>query len=225
MQKKPASFFRDSVRHVLLRSSAAFSDKDTYALLGFCPGLVSFVVVGDLTSPALLPIIQWMPQIRKWGGSLKDLFGSYRAIDLSHPFFRAVTHLDIFDVFPNNDPRIYDQLAALPVCTHLCLNGNVAVEVLQRVLEQCPHLQVLVNLRHAEDKRVRATVPVPDMRLVVLIYRDYWSDWEVGARGGIDFWAAADAFVERKRRGDIDHNSKVVMLGTVCDPLRLANGN
>jgi len=27
-------------------------------------------------------------------------------------------------------------------------------------------------------------------------------DWEVGAKGGVDFWAAADAFVAQKRRGE-----------------------
>ncbi|KAJ7307626.1 hypothetical protein DFH08DRAFT_824157 [Mycena albidolilacea] len=197
MQMKPAGFFRDSIRHILLRSSTVFSDGDTYELLGLCPKLVALLIVGSLAKPALLPIFQLMPQIRKWGDCLQDLFGSYRAINLSRPFFRAV--------FREDDTQMYGELAALPDCTHLCLNGNVAVEALIQILKKGPFLRVLVNFWHVGDTtRAPATLPFADVRFVVLIHRNYWSDWEEGARGEKDFWATADAFVERKRRGDSD---------------------
>jgi hypothetical protein len=37
-----------------------------------------------------------------------------------------------------------------------------------------------------------------------MVVLDYKKDWETGARGGDDFWTRAEAFVARKRKGEIE---------------------
>jgi hypothetical protein len=43
-----------------------------------------------------------------------------------------------------------------------------------------------------------------DPRVVFLVVRDRQTDWETGARGGHDYWIAAEGLVEEHRRGDFD---------------------
>ncbi|KAJ7088695.1 hypothetical protein C8R44DRAFT_892752 [Mycena epipterygia] len=209
MEAKSASFFEESVRHLLLAPIPNWSDEDVCTLLRLCPRLVSFAISkGCFSRPPSLSILQGMHEVRNWSGSLEDLFGSHTTIDLGHPFFRTVTHMDIFEVVHDDDIRICPGLAALPALTHLCLNGGTGAGAVRRVLEQCMHLRVLVNMWHKSDNEgayeIASNPPVTDVRFVVSMFSDYWKDWEVGARGGIDFWAAADMFVARKRRGEIE---------------------
>ncbi|KAJ6598394.1 hypothetical protein DFH09DRAFT_1131675 [Mycena vulgaris] len=210
MQAKLPSFFRDNVRHLWLNPSISMSDEELYDLLRLCPRLVSFACLGDFSSPVLLPILQGMSEVRRWSGALEDLFGSRAAIDLGNPFFRTITHMDIFDTISNSDLQICPSLADMPALTHLCLNDNLSYgdNFLRRVLTQCPHLQLLVNFLHTSDidiaRGIAASPPVADVRFVVYLYDSYWDEWYNGARGGDDFWATADAFVERKRRGEIE---------------------
>jgi hypothetical protein len=109
--------------------------------------------------------------------------------------------MDIFDRMENDGARICRGLAELPAFTHLCLN-DVEVDVLGG-LEQCARLQLLASAWDRASE-IPDGIPVTDPRFVVTAVGDYWSDWEVGARGGTDFWAAADVFVSRKCRGEIE---------------------
>ncbi|KAJ7705425.1 hypothetical protein B0H17DRAFT_1037921 [Mycena rosella] len=203
------SLLQDSVRHLGLCSS--FPVEEAYAFLKLCPGIVSLFSHDQFVTPELLPIIQGMSQVRRWGGSLRKLFGAGKTIDLTLPFFHNVTHMDIFDLGADFDTQICRSavgLATMPALTHLCLNDQMQEEVLPSVFSQCPNLQVVVNIWEYSDREhaleVAANPPVSDVRLVISIYEDYWDDWEVGAHGGSDFWVAADAFVARKRKGEID---------------------
>ncbi|KAJ7489321.1 hypothetical protein FB451DRAFT_1390479 [Mycena latifolia] len=165
----------------------------------------------------MLPVLQGMTQVRKWGGSLGNLFGSLVAIDLTHPFFRTITHMDLNDYLSSNGISVCARLAEMPALTHLCFHDFNNAEINLQALEQCTLLQVLVNLRHGVgiDDLTREIPPVTDMRFVVGVYRNGWNgwnEWELWARGGTDFWAAADAFIARKRRGEI------AAPGKLCTP-------
>ncbi|KAJ7088702.1 hypothetical protein C8R44DRAFT_444000 [Mycena epipterygia] len=206
MKTKPPSFFENGIRHLFLAQTLPrWSEEDVCGLLRLCPRLVSLTIISGFAYHPLLPILLGMQQLRRWNGSLKDLFGGSSAVDLSHPAFRNITHMDIFDVV---DDIILPGLATLPALTHLCLNDDVGLRVLQRILEQCMHLQVLVNLWYISDsedaREIANSPPVTDVRFVVIVFSDFWTDLEIGARGGTDFWAAADVFIVRKRRGEID---------------------
>ncbi|KAJ6551287.1 hypothetical protein B0H19DRAFT_165581 [Mycena capillaripes] len=221
MQVKPASFFHASVRHVYIRrASSQWTEAQSHALLRLCPRLISLATVARWTPKTMLPVLEELTDVRRWGGCLHDLFGAHSAVDLGLPFFRGLTHIDVFERFGvEEDPldddgsgRICVGLATLPALTHLCLNRGVPQDVLQRVLKDCAHLQLLVS-KWGDAKRAResaAATLIVDVRYVVAVTGEdaqYWADWEVGTRGGTDFWAAADAFVARKRSGEIDASS------------------
>ncbi|KAJ6476343.1 hypothetical protein C8R45DRAFT_1102600 [Mycena sanguinolenta] len=195
------------VRHLFLNASSKWEEEDVHSLLRLCaPQLLSLAVVAPLQQPTLIPILLHMVQLRRWVGSLKGLFGSYAAIDLSLPCFRTVTHMDIFDDFEDdNEGMICAALAALPCLTHLCLNGG-SLDLIPRLLVHCVQIQVVVSM-HIGIIRVReiaANPPTADARFVVSRTGSYWGDWELGAQGKTDFWAAAEAFIARKRRGEIE---------------------
>ncbi|KAJ7176752.1 hypothetical protein C8R46DRAFT_1213332 [Mycena filopes] len=133
------------------------------------------------------------------------MFGSAAAIDLGLPFFRNVTHMDLFNSCVDQQVWIMPALAALPALTHLGLTES-DVAFLCLVLEQLPRLQVLAVTMEDGDPggEIPPGAPVSDPRFVVVVNGHYWVDWEIGVLGGMDFWAAADLFVARKRKGEID---------------------
>ncbi|KAJ7768270.1 hypothetical protein B0H16DRAFT_1716290 [Mycena metata] len=120
---------------------------------------------------------------------------------------------------PVNRDRICDGLTTMPALTHLCVSRDVPVDIVRRLLNECAPLQILVNmwadLAYNRDKAQeiaasRQRAGVTDVRFVLVLCDNYLKDWEVGARGGVDFWAAADAFVARKRRGEIEAASILI---------------
>ncbi|KAF8169170.1 hypothetical protein K438DRAFT_240345 [Mycena galopus ATCC 62051] len=194
------------VRHVSFIGSGLWLAKDMQGLLRLCgPRLLS---LAGSRSTDIRPILPHLSQLRRWGGNLALLFGGYSVIDLSISAFRTLTHMDIWGGIEADDTVICPGLAALPCLTHLCLSDRGHWQaVLPRISAQCLQLQVLVSMPGvAATAQLLATdPPTRDVRFVVCIMPDdYWNDWEVGARGGTDFWAAADDFVTRKRRGEIE---------------------
>lgn len=233
MQTKEANFFRHGVRHLYLGSSG----DSARTLLRLCPSIVSFAYISPQGDPSLLAMAQEMRGVRRWSGCLEDLFDKHTAVDLSLPVFSTVTHMDVFDDVDGSrlSTQICLGLTALPALTHLCLNRSVEVESLQRLLEQCAHLQVLVvmwshRIQAGEMVAGHCRAGVTDARYVVAVCDDYWSDWEVGARGGMDFWAAADAFIAQKRRGEIegalsfDISGRMLILLSQSHAIFLRNG-
>ncbi|KAF7331225.1 Zn(2)-C6 fungal-type domain-containing protein [Mycena sanguinolenta] len=175
------------VQHLFLNGSPKWEEEDVHSLLRLCaPQLLSLAVVAPLQQPALIPILLHMVQLRRWVGSLKSLFGSYSAIDLSLPCFRTVTHMDIFDdITDDSEGVLCAALTALPCLTHLCLNGDT-LDLVPRLLVQCAQIQVVVSM-HIGINRARdiaANPPTADTRFVVS--------------------RTAEEFIAGKRRGEIE---------------------
>ncbi|KAJ6551283.1 hypothetical protein B0H19DRAFT_1263953 [Mycena capillaripes] len=214
MRTKAASFFRDNVHHLCITCRSSWSAAQAYKFLRLCRP-VSLFVLGSFANPDLLPILAGIPQVRMGGGFLGNLFGSYSAIDLSHPFFRTITHLDVFEmVTDKNGEQICSGLAAMPALTHLWLNSiAVYADILRRLMVECPHLQLLLHVFDTASygRRAAANPSVTDVRYVVGIRPHYWDDtWERWARRDTNIWAAADVFVARKRRGEIEGGLSVL---------------
>ncbi|KAJ7112817.1 hypothetical protein C8R43DRAFT_935540 [Mycena crocata] len=201
MDSKPPNFFRDAVRHLFLDNASEWSQKQIIAVLTLCSGIINLAVIPHISQPELLPILEGM-RIERFAGPLAPLFGSYAVINIRHPFLASVTHLDLFDTILEADTQIYAELALMPVLTHLALNHQIPTNVMRCILSDCTQLKVLVNLRTSGD--VPEMDVIDDPRFVLmLIHRYYWADWEIGAEGGEDFWAAVDIFLDKKRRGEI----------------------
>ncbi|KAJ7182925.1 hypothetical protein C8R43DRAFT_1116537 [Mycena crocata] len=54
------------------------------------------------------------------------------------------------------------------------------------------------------------TLSIDDVPVVGIVLEDddYEADWVAGTKGGSDFWARADAFVGKRRRGEIEPKSR-----------------
>ncbi|KAJ7225192.1 hypothetical protein C8J57DRAFT_1731152, partial [Mycena rebaudengoi] len=137
------------------------------------------------------------------------------AVDLQHPLFAAASHLDIFNYFDieKEEPeamRWLKHLSALPALTHLAFSSPPNPQVMYFVLDSCPRLDVLlivfpvIGKNTAKEYLKHIADHFCDSRFVAAIYKDYYSDWELGARGGKDIWARAEEFIARKKRGEIE---------------------
>ncbi|KAJ7458296.1 hypothetical protein B0H11DRAFT_2061639 [Mycena galericulata] len=203
-QSRPASFYRDAVRHLYLSYQFDASPEVLKVFTRTRYLAVTGSRVDSISPSELIPILLGM-DLRRLSLSLEDLFGGREHIDLNHPLFNSITHLDVFDHVASIAPQISPHVTALPALTHLCLNNGVPGHILRALLSDCPRLRVLVNLWGiASPARYFArNPPVSDPRFVVGVYSDYKNEWIAGARGALDFWTIAEEFVRRKRSGGI----------------------
>ncbi|KAK7050745.1 tyrosinase central domain-containing protein [Favolaschia claudopus] len=191
------------VRHLALESIHNCSVDEGGLILELCTNLVDLGLNSWFTDPALLPVLGTL-QLRRLAVNLRVLFGQ-SPIDLRHPLFHSVTHLDIFRVEGVAD--ILPKLSVLPSLTHLALDSDLPREKILGVLPGCEDLKVLLVQWRRFEKEGFATAKVPcvyDVRFVIAIYSDYWAEWENGARGREDSWSRADEFVLRKRKGEVE---------------------
>ncbi|KAJ7620815.1 hypothetical protein DFH06DRAFT_1105734 [Mycena polygramma] len=146
IESKPADFFQKCVRHPSLEYVPM---GDAVRILGICTGVVDLALNGHVASSELLPILATM-SLRRLSAYLDFLFGG--AIDLAHPAFTYLTHLDVMDL-GDTDPenQILAQLLALPALTHIALDHDVRPHAMQDLLEKCPHLELGLSLWMANE--------------------------------------------------------------------------
>ncbi|KAJ7739340.1 hypothetical protein B0H16DRAFT_1568637 [Mycena metata] len=194
-------FLHDRIRHLALRSGANCTPEEAMQVLAVCTGTVNLAVLGDFTSPTLLPVLDQM-RVQRLSILLRRLFGG-GPVDLAHQGFRHITHLDLYDII---DERICEQLGNLPNLTHLSLDCEVRRDIILGAIPYCRRLQLLLVLWSSfSSDYERARIPgVYDIRFVVGTYEDYWDEWENDARGHRSLWLPAEDFIARKRRREID---------------------
>ncbi|KAJ7488998.1 hypothetical protein FB451DRAFT_1223457 [Mycena latifolia] len=95
LNNKPAKFFHDRVRHLFISASR---EDELQTILSACTGLRS-LVLGGWAGPSILPSLAGV-QLRRLSISLDKLYDGIDDIDLSHPAFTFVTHLESFDAVP-----------------------------------------------------------------------------------------------------------------------------
>ncbi|KAF7369295.1 hypothetical protein MVEN_00257300 [Mycena venus] len=136
-------------------------------------------------------------------------------MDLCRPTFTFVTHLHMFDhvsELSEHMDRGLHLLSLLPALTHLAV--NIAARVAP-MLARCKKLRVLVHWMRSKTWKSGSPPPEDlkfdnDDRVVCIVVEDWTcqNDWVTGTKGGMDFWARADAFVTMKRRGEIKPSSR-----------------
>ncbi|KAJ7443119.1 hypothetical protein FB451DRAFT_95193 [Mycena latifolia] len=208
IKTKPPSFFHNAVRHMFLDTSASWTFDEAKEVLKVCTGLVDFGTWGDFTDPTILPILKELP-LRSLSMDLYHLFGTYEAIDLTHPLFTSLTHLEIFDAIYEDDTRIIACLPTLPALTHLRLSDNVPWKHVESLLAECPSLELLISLFPSRKtlwavQRARIC-PIHDPRFVITVYRNSADTWEV-YRSRPSSWSVAEDFVALRRSGAINRN-------------------
>ncbi|KAJ7865394.1 hypothetical protein B0H13DRAFT_2562180 [Mycena leptocephala] len=198
IRSKPADFLLNTVRHLYLNRANDVSRR----ILEVCTGVVNLALDGR--DPSLLPILANM-RLRRLSTFIHGLYDG--PVDLKHPLFTSITHLDLFDTQSVGLDEILVQISTLPALTHLALDYEASRDVVETLLVECPNLELLLLLWAWNDKQyLSAQIPhVHDVRFVIGQYvDDYWEDWEAGAWGQPYFWSLGDDFVARKRSKAIE---------------------
>ncbi|KAF7298565.1 hypothetical protein MIND_00803200 [Mycena indigotica] len=212
---KPAAYFERHVKSLMLESDFKWTLDDVCEIMGKCQGIIHFGTTYRFNEPILLGMLASM-RVRSLTLSLGPLFAFVlRPIDSGHAALAHTTHLVLHDKLLSGElllQRVHDALPGLPALTHLRLKLHYRSQFhdFAMLLKSCPRLQILLLNSDSNNSLAwtHLTFSDPDPRLVVsrepFAYSDFWKDWEVKARGGIDLWARAEDFVAQKRAGLVE---------------------
>lgn len=167
------------------------------------------------------PEFRHFPQMHNpnWGITLTEnpLFEA----TFGHELFRNLTHLDMSNPCQGGWRPFWCGLAELPRLTHLAFDFEFNPAVVAGCLEECRLLRVLVLVNGVFDsdgsklREVSRTI-AEDARVVSLIVDAFAKDWELGARKGDDFWAHAEADVEKRLQLQADSRVEIARACSIC---------
>ncbi|KAJ7489138.1 hypothetical protein FB451DRAFT_1223842 [Mycena latifolia] len=195
---KPAEFFHDRVRRLFI--GPAVPEEELPPILSACTGVRSLAL---LNFPGLL-ILQSLAVIQP--RRLVTNGARSESVDLAHPAFTCVTHLQSIINYSLSKDLPGADFALLPALTHLAL-WQLSEDSATGLLSNCAKLEVLVDMRGA---MARENLPsIDDARfLYASTSHDDVLDWVIGTRDGVDFWVRAERFVAKRRRGEIKPSSR-----------------
>jgi hypothetical protein len=145
------------------------------------------------------------------------------------PMFTLLTHYDMFDLLDRMRPVSF--FAQLPVLTHLsayfnAFYFNIATRgdytrKVREILTACRSLRVFVFFPLRVGDAMGSLPSIDDVRFVYIEFRHAMLEagWLARTRGGTDHWARAEAFVEKKRRGEIQPGSFALIFLCQYQPL------
>jgi hypothetical protein len=207
---KPPHFFASHVRHLAVNNNVPRALVDY--ILSVCTGIDNLALFNGDSTPSLMPLVDRI-RPRRFSVNMRGLFGG--APDFTHPMFSKTTHLDVSDTF-GDEWVAWNRLASLAHLTHLSFNYSdeaLPGGLFHELLRDCKLLQALIivwpSLLRFEYEAEVGEYPTQDPRFVMIVCGSYFADWLDGARGGEDFWARADNFIARKRRGEVAGTSGV----------------
>ncbi|KAJ6546612.1 hypothetical protein B0H10DRAFT_2130982 [Mycena sp. CBHHK59/15] len=199
MDSKPPEFLREHVRHLAL--SSTISRSDVKRILSMCTNITDLALWTGDTYPDLLSEMGRLNNLAQLSINLYEVFGRNQSpspVQFEQPAFSHLTHLDIFSTLPE---VLWPVFGKIPHLTHLSFTDYYVPELLAHVIDVCQSLQVLIVLWTQEAEHGIQEPDITDQRFCLISCPDFEEDWNLGAWGGMDFWAKSDAFVERKRQG------------------------
>ncbi|KAJ7230844.1 hypothetical protein B0H12DRAFT_221117 [Mycena haematopus] len=158
---------------------------------------------------SLLPFLSAM-RLRRLCADLQDLFSSVD-IDFTHPLFSHITHLELRAALHRAEWDQWKGLATVPNLTHLAFLGGKSLSIFRNTLAACPKLQVLISLHVQDDPGVGLESLAHDTRFVCIPAPPFYTDWQIGAHGGEDFWVRAEKFIAQRNRYEVDRETFVVL--------------
>ncbi|KAJ7766668.1 hypothetical protein B0H16DRAFT_1522173 [Mycena metata] len=210
LRSKPASFLQNAVRHVFLLNDPDMKDVNQ-EVLTICSGIVNLVIDREFDRD-LLPILDTM-HLRSLDLYIPPMGSLWAHSTLKHPLFFSITHLSFYQNHADGpEPSKWDnwsRLAALPALTHLCLSEDIS-SIFPEALKECRGLVLAVTLfwTRVEARSANAFVQelaITDARFFVMVTPNaITKEWQLGARGGDDFWVRAERFITRRRAGEIE---------------------
>ncbi|KAJ7303533.1 hypothetical protein DFH08DRAFT_1089408 [Mycena albidolilacea] len=221
---KPASFFHCHVRRVFLTATPI---TDIGQILSACGGIQNLMLAFQKLSESVISGIAGLKPRRlglSWESLPKDA-------NPHMPVFAFLTHFHMLSHLsaPKSTVRLSSFLAQLPVLTHFAAfcnpdRGDFAVAA-RDILTACKALRVFVlnPIYWRKNSEFSESLPSMDDVRFVYLYLGFgnchlWNGWISQTRGGIDFWARADAFVAKKGRGEIQPASRCWIEPPDCVP-------
>ncbi|KAJ6454201.1 hypothetical protein C8R45DRAFT_1222953 [Mycena sanguinolenta] len=206
-----APLLQTAVRHLLIQG---YHPAAKYrALVTACLSVVNLSIDGEI-DVAILKGLDKM-RLRTLAFTIPEMFFTPDFDGFAHPLFMSITHLDLYHGSETEEHQFdwetWSGLASIPGLTHLALSHRIASGILSRVVVECRHLTVAIVAIYSWEQELAApfagNLGFADARVVVLVPGEpYNVEWEVGARGGDDYWARAETFVNRKRAREIESN-------------------
>jgi hypothetical protein len=168
--------------------------------------LASCSAVQNLAIPGLrpdhLPFLSTMP-LRRLSTAITNAFPA-NAVDFTHPLFSNLTHLELMGFPDYASWEEWKGLALIPNLTHLAFLMQKSLAIFQGALDTCPALQVLVYLYSRVYEAIDLQKLAQDTRFVCMRVSPFVLDWQIGARGGDDFWVCAERFIAQRVSGQVD---------------------
>ncbi|KAJ7711007.1 hypothetical protein B0H16DRAFT_1629875 [Mycena metata] len=200
LQSKPPEFLRQHVHHVALAST--FEHTDVARLLSTCTSIRNFAFWTGNTYPELVPLLCKLTNLQRLSIDLFDLFGGdteLRIPPCEELPFTHITHLDILGLV---SPELWPVFAMLPRLTHLCFSDVYLPDAIRAAFDLCERLELLVVIWIYQEDRSggEEQSEITDPRLCIIDCEMVYQDWELGARGGVDFWRQGEQMVEMRRR-------------------------
>ncbi|KAJ7620105.1 hypothetical protein FB45DRAFT_929482 [Roridomyces roridus] len=194
----PPSVLQTSVQHLCLLQ---IDQELAHFLLSNCLSVHDLWLLTNLgTSLDLVGALR----LKRLHYHITDIFQN-NTVDFTHSLFLQITHLEIFDSPRDLPDGSWSNLALIPNLTHLAFNDDGFLPLLPSVLRACASLRVLALVMPSSSP-VRVQISdelTQDMRFVWMACDEYIRDWHQGALTGEDYWARAEAFIDRRRRGDL----------------------
>jgi hypothetical protein len=194
--------FSERVRDVIFVGD--LDDEDIVEILSVCRATVNVVIdiVGG-SARRTLAFLGGLP-LQRLSANLGWLFT--RTImtteDFTHPLFSHITHLHIY-----GPQEVSAAVALIPRLTHLSFRAtHLPASARRSTLDNCTSLKVLVSV-WSKHSYLDACASIfadiaADPRFVMLVVPDFKLDWEIGARGGEDYWARAEEVVNMRIAGE-----------------------
>ncbi|KAJ7177044.1 hypothetical protein C8R46DRAFT_1213605 [Mycena filopes] len=198
--RKPADFFRDSVRNLLLD---AIRPDVMESILAVCTRLENIWAPG--ASLQVVRSTSIFPLKHLYTNSWALFSPTVSPLD---PLFAQLTHLEMTEYNIFKAVEIASRLVFLPKLSHLAFNVEALIPSCPRLLEECPSLIVLASLDN--NRLYPGRGPVfreyeerlsKDVRFVLL--RARIEDWQSGVHSGVDYWSRAEDFIAKRRSGAV----------------------
>ncbi|KAJ7620058.1 hypothetical protein FB45DRAFT_1032759 [Roridomyces roridus] len=189
--RKPPDFLRDTIRHVFLDI-----DVTTAA---------AQAVLEVATETQSLALLSFNPNFDF--ESLAEPLGKLSKVQrlaihkLTLPMYPSLTHLDLFQLPHDFIVSLWPQIARFPALTHLAIPCDSELAVAEHILSTCETIHVLISMsQQGTQTHVDEAILLDHDRFLTMGVgnEEYKRDWEIGVRGGVDFWARVDQFVAKK---------------------------
>ncbi|KAJ6472482.1 hypothetical protein C8R45DRAFT_936375 [Mycena sanguinolenta] len=185
-----------------IRPQNPWSMSELERVLLACSGIIELSLFGNFLDPPVFNLVGHMrPTHLDLMGNLVRTFSGPES-NFALPLFQRVSHLYLCDFDDELTPpwHHWPTLSSLPALTHLAVTRS---DFIPTLLATLPRLQVLVLYGEKHDVEEAQSW---DHRVLVAQINDFWPDWHEG----VGLWVRADAFLDRKRRGEVPDISNVV---------------